>query len=262
MDRNQLVHILVKRLLGRATEEEMRETEEWLSEGEENRRLWERLCSEAFWKKTAGERNRELRRREWEKLARKTVGKQMRGWWLKVAAVVVLALTGGLAVWVLQRESGEMTEMAPLAKERIEAGTSKAIVELADGQQVLLSGDTTLVLEADGGRLVNRRDTLNLSGTVTGGLKGENYHTIRIPRGGEYVARLEDGTVVHLNSDTELKVPVSFSGRERNVWLKGEAYFDVAKDKERVFTVHTAKADIEVLASSLMFGRMKGRKGC
>ena len=77
----------------------------------------------------------------------------------------------------------------------------------------------------------------------------DQFHVIRIPRGGEYIARLEDGSVIHLNSDSELKVPVNFGKNSRQVWLKGEGYFNVAKDKKRVFVVHTTKADIAVLGT-------------
>lgn len=50
----------------------------------------------------------------------------------------------------------------------------------------------------------------------------------------EYIARLEDGSVIHLNSDSELKVPVNFGKNSRQVWLKGEGYFNVAKDKKSI----------------------------
>ena len=72
---------------------------------------------------------------------------------------------------------------------------------------------------------------------------------IQIPRGGEYIVRLEDGTTVYLNSESELRIPVHFGKDERLVWLTGEAYFSVKHEKDRKFVVRTNKADIAVLGT-------------
>ena len=61
---------------------------------------------------------------------------------------------------------------------------------------------------------------------------------------------LQDGTVVNLNSASELRYPVRFAGTERKVFLTGEAYFQVAKDKEHPFVVVTGEAEIEALGTS------------
>src|SRR5690606_33592322 len=59
-------------------------------------------------------------------------------------------------------------------------------------------------------------------------------HTLITPIGGEYSIRLSDGTKVRLNADSKLKYPVSFDGEKtREVELEGEAYFEVAKDKDK-----------------------------
>jgi len=60
---------------------------------------------------------------------------------------------------------------------------------------------------------------------------------------------LPDGTKVWLNSSTELTYTVPFSGDERRVRLKGEAYFEVAQNKEKPFIVETDYQDVEVLGT-------------
>lgn len=47
---------------------------------------------------------------------------------------------------------------------------------------------------------------------------------MRVPRGGEFSMKLSDGTMVHLNAETDLRYPVRFSGEERRVVLSGEAF--------------------------------------
>ena len=62
---------------------------------------------------------------------------------------------------------------------------------------------------------------------------------------GEFQITLEDGTHVHLNYNTTLRFPVHFSNKERVVYLKGEAFFKVAKDETRPFKVLTDNVAIK-----------------
>lgn len=64
-----------------------------------------------------------------------------------------------------------------------------------------------------------------------------SYHTLRVPKGAEYKLTLNDGTVVWLNSASELRYPTSFTGEIREVFLKGEGYFSVAHDEKHPFIV-------------------------
>src|SRR5690606_21941160 len=52
-------------------------------------------------------------------------------------------------------------------------------------------------------------------------------YTLTTPKGGTYQITLSDGTKVWLNSASTLKYPARFNGKEREVELEGEAYFDV-----------------------------------
>jgi len=61
---------------------------------------------------------------------------------------------------------------------------------------------------------------------------------------------LSDGSIVTLNSETTLKYPTSFDGQTREVYLNGEAFFDVAKDHKHPFIVHTGKMSIRVLGTA------------
>ena len=61
---------------------------------------------------------------------------------------------------------------------------------------------------------------------------------------------LSDGTQIWLNAGSLLKYPTKFNGDTREVYLTGEAFFDVAKDKEHPFIIHTNKMDTKVLGTS------------
>ena len=75
------------------------------------------------------------------------------------------------------------------------------------------------------------------------------YNTIDVPYGQRSRVTLYDGTKVWLNSGTKLKYPVAFSRDTRDVFIEGEAYFEVAKDIEHPFVVSAGKLKIEVLGT-------------
>ena len=77
-----------------------------------------------------------------------------------------------------------------------------------------------------------------------------SFHKLIVPKGGEYTIVLSDGTKVYMNAGSELRYPVNFEKYRREVFLSGEAYFEVAKMTEAPFTVHVGDIDIEVLGTS------------
>ena len=250
MEFDRLKKIIVKDILGSASGEERRLLDEWRNQSEEHRRLYEKLVSGSFLEKAVSDNNKALRRREWKRLEARIVrqrGRSVRLIRFRVAAAVcILALgIGAVGLWSNSRQD---RGGSPLAGS-IRVGSPKAIVELAGGQQFLFNKDTTLRLEAQGIQLVSSRDTLDIIQPVIAGERGEEYNVVRIPHGGEYITRLPDGSVVHLNAGSELKVPVYFGTESREVWLRGEGFFEVVHRENLIFTVHTDKADISVLGT-------------
>lgn len=73
--------------------------------------------------------------------------------------------------------------------------------------------------------------------------------TIKVPAGQRLNLVLPDGTNVWLNARTTIQYPVSFNTKERTVTLDGQAYFEVAPDKEKPFTVKTADGTIQALGT-------------
>ena len=76
------------------------------------------------------------------------------------------------------------------------------------------------------------------------------YHTIIVPKYGEYTVKLADNSVVKLNSGSTLKYPVAFNGDAREIWLSGEAYVEATRDTARRFVVHAAGTAITVLGTT------------
>jgi len=76
------------------------------------------------------------------------------------------------------------------------------------------------------------------------------WATLVVPSAKDYKLKLSDGTQVWLNAASSIRFPSSFSSNKREVYLKGEAYFQVAKDVKHEFIVHTDYADIQVHGTS------------
>lgn len=85
--------------------------------------------------------------------------------------------------------------------------------------------------------------------TVTQQQSRVEYQTIKAGRGKKIMLTLADGTRVHLNSESELIVPRSFSDTARTIHLLGEAFLEVAKDASRPFTVITPGVTVRVLGT-------------
>ncbi len=69
------------------------------------------------------------------------------------------------------------------------------------------------------------------------------------PRGQKSQIVLSDGTKVWLNSDTKIRYPGQFDKNQRDVYLDGEAFFEVTKNKHQPFLVHTLGPDVKVLGT-------------
>lgn len=139
--------------------------------------------------------------------------------------------------------------MPVIVDNNIETGTDKATLTLADGTKVVLENGQNYIasnISSNGKELIYE--------TPNGPKKEVVYNYLTIPRGGQYYLKLEDGTQVWLNSESQLKYPVNFiNGETREVELVyGEAYFDVSPSTSHNgdrFKVLTGEQEIEVLGT-------------
>lgn len=144
-------------------------------------------------------------------------------------------------------------EKKPLYKNDIKPGGNKAILTLADGTKIVLDdasegaisrqGNTTII-KLDNGRLAYNAQTVSKIPTTA-----ILYNTLTTPRGGQYCVTLPDGTIVWLNASTSLRFPTAFTGNDRKVEIKGEAYFEVAKNEAMPFIVTAENSEIKVLGT-------------
>ncbi len=120
-------------------------------------------------------------------------------------------------------------------------------------QSLLLDSTKNGIITSQGNVKVIKLDSGQLAYTPASG-KGISsseisYNTISTPRAAQYQIVLSDGTKVWLNAASSLRYPTVFTGKDRQVVLTGEGYFEVAKNKEKPFHVQVGGLEVEVLGT-------------
>lgn len=238
---------IAEEMAGVISEEERTQLEAWRKEASANEEEYQELRRDYRQEILTDYPEKEIGR-EWERFQKQNrySVKVVRLWYRYAALIVLLLGVGGFLKW--QLDKGKKPEK--IAGQTISMAQGCPLLILADGKSmtlddsVLLSQEIVLnqILVRDS--LISYRQQDGETGTE------EACNTLIIPKGGEFQIQLADGSHVWLNSETELRYPVHFAGAERRVYLKGEAYFEVAKNVEKPFIVTTSGGiDVRVLGT-------------
>ena len=247
--KNEIGHLLQKYFSGTIMPDEQRLLDSWMKEKEEHKQLFERLRKDTRFAEEYGIFREVDTTRAWETFRVKNgLGRQRRmTTWIKYVAVIALPLLVA-GVWLLHPSGGEQS--IPVAQNtKIVKREVSPVLEVVGGGKVILEKEKNKMIEAGRGVEVQQSSgMLVYSDSVVPEYVDTNV--LRIPKGGEFKLQLADGTQVYLNSATDLRYPVAFTGSERRVYLKGEAYFEVAKDAEHPFIVVTDDVQVRVYGTS------------
>lgn len=171
-------------------------------------------------------------------------------WSVRVAAIV-LVVVGISFLWQMKRASIDDLGVITSVME-VESGSPRAILKFSNGEEIeLKDGETKNIALISGVEVM--QDSLGgvkYEDKNVGGEEDVTYNTIVVPEKGEYFVVLSDGTKVWMNSDSELIFPTRFDGNEREVKLKGEAYFEVESNSQKPFYVCMGEAKVRVLGTA------------
>ncbi|WP_164126661.1 FecR family protein [Sphingobacterium luzhongxinii] len=164
------------------------------------------------------------------------------------AVAATLLLAAALSLYFLRRDARQgvyYNEVIPDRvfgqKNDVSPGKMQTLVELANGETVVVQ-DKILKIGADSGR----NDAA--SGFFTQQM--DNIKTITTPKASNIELWLPDNTRVWLNAASTLTIDRAYNTRNRMVYLKGEAFFEVAKDAERRFMVVSDRDTVAVYGTS------------
>ena len=164
---------------------------------------------------------------------------------ISVAAAIIVFISTSLLFILPDDKSEDISSFA--ANSTIGPGKNKARLYLTDGSMIPLD-EESLELKEKGGVNI-KYENGEVQYTSLNEVEEITFNELVVPVGGEFYVILDDGTKVWVNSMSSLKYPTKFQGQVREVYLDGEAYFDVVKNKGE-FIVHTLSGNVEVLGTS------------
>ncbi|WP_321480422.1 FecR domain-containing protein [uncultured Bacteroides sp.] len=170
----------------------------------------------------------------------------------------VLGTLAGIAATVLIllvfRWQDKQMQDHPVSIFVAQQGIQEVTMSIGKNQERILSDTKQVVQDPLKGVLVTNKeaDFSKVKGEVI------KMRTVTTPCGKDYRIVLNDGTEVLMNADSKLTFPTQFRGKERLVYLEGEAYFKVAKNKKMPFVVNTDKMDTRALGTEFNVKAYKG----
>lgn len=159
---------------------------------------------------------------------------------LKIAAI----FTGFILIGVLYNKNNNLTN---LNIDTDNLPQNQITLQLENGEVKVIDTEITQDLTDMKGSVIGKQEKSSISYSNAAEIETLTYNTLNIPYGKTFKLLLSDGTIVFLNAGTSLKYPVKFlEGYKREVYLEGEAYFDVVKDKKHQFVVNNNGVNVEV----------------
>ncbi|WET04993.1 FecR family protein [Flavobacterium sp. YJ01] len=162
--------------------------------------------------------------------------------YISIAASIVVLL--GIGFFYKQNMTDKPVE------QKFDFKSSDIVLQLENGETQIISEQNSSQVKDSKGNIIGNQNGDKLVYDNNSDPEKLVYNTIKIPYGKKFRLQLSDGTFVHLNSGTTLKYPVKFiAGENRQVFLDGEAFFDVAKDKKHPFIVNADELNVRVLGT-------------
>jgi len=169
------------------------------------------------------------------------------------ASVAGLLVTG---VWLYTKNrpierSDVSSALASNFKNDVAPGGNKAVLTLSDGSHVVLDSAGKGTIAHQGAARVVKLDDGQLAYSAAGEKPAAlAYNTLTTPAAGQFQVTLPDGSRVWLNNASSLRYPVAFTGKTREVELKGEAFFEIAPNAHQPFKVKVRETLVDVLGTS------------
>lgn len=168
--------------------------------------------------------------------------------YIKVAASIVVLLSLGSLLYIFLNQDIQQYNFADIQEQT--AGEAPILV-LSNGEQVNLQNNNPnlTILKDQNAIQIDNDSIVNNEPIIDDSTKKVRLNELIIPFGTKSQLSLSDGTKVWLNAGSKLAFPQKFDGKRREVFLDGEAYFEVAKNEKQPFIISANNIDIRVLGT-------------
>ncbi len=168
----------------------------------------------------------------------------------KYAAIFVGLVV--LTTYFYKESQTRQEQEKSLVQPKLIIANEHVVLKNENGETQVLGEElnTIIIHDAKGKQVAQQQGTQIKYDMDTNTTEELVYNEMVVPYGRRFQVTLSDGTQVHLNSGTSFRFPVKFiAGKERQVFLKGEAFFDVVKNKKDAFVINSKDVDIKVLGT-------------
>ncbi len=244
MEKKEIIKLIVLKLSGNATTEQLDNLENWGNERSENSELLHKLESELYLQNAFGEVAR------FNKYKKRVVPRDGRVAYKSLSAIVasIAAVVVFLSIFITLK-SNETDDL-----------NSEQYARLIEQQPVIVEDDKLIVIKGDINDTIYMKEKpqkiyqlseAKQTVAIDKKIKQKSEVSVLItPKQMTHKIELSDGTVVRVNANSKLKYQSKFDGDLREVTLSGEAFFDVAKDVTKPFIVNVNSSKVMVYGTS------------
>ena len=240
----KIARLIAGELNNSIDEDDRKYLDYWLNESVENKNIYNEIKKDNWYASNLSASQRYNLEEGWDKINLRIQPvsklKKLLPMMYKYAAIAILFL--GIGYFYQQGFFANNLE--------INSPSENITLQLENGNiQIINEDGSTKVVDAKG-NIVGAQNGNQL--VYSNAIVKEKlvYNTLTVPYGKRFKIQLSDGTNVHLNAGTSLKYPVKFiKGENRQVFLNGEAFFDVTSDKNHPFIVNADALNVEVFGT-------------
>ncbi len=204
------------------SEEDERALQDWIAQSNRHQELLDKMQQSAFVQKAILDDHKVAQEQTWQKIMNEVHFDERKnhkkGKWIALFSAVAAAVAIIFILTILK--PGASNEIPPLV-----TGKPVATVVTPEGKKEQLTQKQHYKIPE------------------------ATFARITVPNGGEFKVELADGTLINLYSGSTLIVPETFTAKNRQIHMRGEGYFEVAKDKESPFIITTNQTTVKVLGT-------------
>lgn len=166
--------------------------------------------------------------------------------WLAAASIVLIIGIRGVLFRIIERQ-GTSVNYTSMSKMEPEGNEVKLILS-DNSEKRFATEDPAIKYNQNGAILV---DSVTLANEISTPDKSgkEAFNQLVVPKGKRSSLTFSDGTRLYLNSGSQVIYPVTFNKKSREIYIRGEAYLEVAHDAGWPFIVKTDHLDVKVLGT-------------
>ncbi len=246
---DQITNILIAERNRPLFDEEQSILNEWIRQDDTNKRLYESLSNERTTLDKLNLLSEFNKGKAFVDFIKRTNANRIRSITRRILGYAAVVIPLIVASYFIFPQISKIESETQLTGNDIQPGSSKAVLVLEDGRIIDLE-DEGVITENEDIEIRNFRSEIIYRSS--GSKKHDpdvRYNILKIPRGGKYQLCLSDGTKIWLNAESEIRYPVIFPDKRRDIYLKGEAYFEVAEKGNSPFIVTTPDISVKVLGT-------------